>query len=255
MAVKAKAEITLSHLTDIISNIRYYLLQSSTSAKPSKPTDGSEIGSEWIEIEPSYSSDNTMTLYFVDKTVFSNGDIKYSEVSLSSSYEAAKEAWNKANNAQNTADDAQEKITYTNTLIDSNSEQINLRIDQTEKSLNGRVDLSNELIGDINGWQMIWNKIMRTTDADVEEYQDYIDFIKGDIILGESKSDLKLKLTKNSIQFKGTGTGNIIPDSDATAWITGQAFNINEGEIHTSLKVGQLQFVPRPNGNFAISII
>ena len=255
MAVKAKAEITLSHITDIVSNIRYYLLQSSTASKPSKPADGSEIGSEWSEVEPSYSSGDTMTLYFVDKTVFSNGYIKYSEVSISSSYEAAKEAWNKANNAQETADDAQNKISETHTLIDNNSKEINLRIDQTEKNLNGRVDLSNELIGNINGWQMIWSKIMRTADANVEEYQDYIDFINGDIILGESKSDLKLKLTKNSIQFKGTNSDEVTPDSDATAWITGQAFNINEGEVHTSLRVGQLQFVPRSNGNFAISII
>lgn len=128
-------------------------------------------------------------------------------------------------------------------------------LNDADVALDGRITQSNELISNINGWQMIWSKIMRTADANIEEYQDYIDFINGDIILGESKSDLKLKLTKNSIQFKGTNSDEVTPDSDATAWITGQAFNINEGEIHTSLKVGQLQFVPRPNGNFAISII
>ena len=38
MAVKARAEITIYHVIDIDKAIRYYLLQSSTSAVPSKPT-------------------------------------------------------------------------------------------------------------------------------------------------------------------------------------------------------------------------
>ena len=33
------------------------------------------------------------------------------------------------------------------------------------------------------------------------------------------------------------------------------SFNINEGEIHTTLKVGNLQFTPRPNGNFSLTIV
>lgn len=47
-----------------------------------------------------------MTLYTVDVTVFSDGTTYVSAVSKSTSYEAAKEAWNKANNAQGTATEA-----------------------------------------------------------------------------------------------------------------------------------------------------
>ena len=106
MAVKAKAEITLYKIISVDKVVRYYLLQSSTLAAPSKPADGAVIGSNWSKTEPSYTSGSTSTLYFVDQTVLSNGALKYSEVSKSSSYEAAKEAWNKANNAQKTANDA-----------------------------------------------------------------------------------------------------------------------------------------------------
>ena len=106
MAVKAKAEITLYKIISVDKVVRYYLLQSSTLAAPSKPADGAVIGSDWSKTEPSYTSGSTSTLYFVDQTVLSNGALKYSEVSKSSSYEAAKEAWNKANNAQKTANDA-----------------------------------------------------------------------------------------------------------------------------------------------------
>lgn len=106
MTVIAKAEITISKIASVEKITRYYLLQSSTAAVPSKPADGSAISSNWSKTEPSYTSGSTNTLYFVDQTILSDGAIKYSEVSKSSSYEAAKEAWNKANNAQNTADSA-----------------------------------------------------------------------------------------------------------------------------------------------------
>lgn len=106
MAVKAKAEITLSRIIDIESVTRYYLLQSSTASAPSKPT-ANPPGGNWKTTEPSYTSGSTNTLYFVDLTVMTNGTFSYSAVSKSSSYEAAKEAWNKANNAQNSIDNLQ----------------------------------------------------------------------------------------------------------------------------------------------------
>ena len=62
----------------------------------------------WQLTEPTYTSGSTNTLYFVDCTEFTNGTFKYSEVSKSSSYEAAKEAYNKAQNAQNTANSAKD---------------------------------------------------------------------------------------------------------------------------------------------------
>ena len=107
--VKAKAEITISRIIDIDKVTRYYLLQSSTATAPSKPTSNPPDGN-WKTTEPSYTSGSTNTLYFVDLTVMTNGSFSYSAVSKSSSYEAAKEAWNKANNAQNTADSANGKI-------------------------------------------------------------------------------------------------------------------------------------------------
>lgn len=104
MAIKASAQITISKVIDIYACYRYYKLQSSTLAKPSKPTTNPPSG--WSDIEPAYVSGSTNTLYFVDCNVYSDKSFSFSEVSKSSSYEAAKDAWNKANNAQNTANDA-----------------------------------------------------------------------------------------------------------------------------------------------------
>lgn len=102
MVIKASAQITISKVIDIYACYRYYKLQSSTLAKPSKPTTNPPSG--WSDTEPAYVSGSTNTLYFVDCNVYSDKTFSFSEVSKSSSYEAAKDAWNKANNAQNSVD-------------------------------------------------------------------------------------------------------------------------------------------------------
>lgn len=124
MAVKAKASITISRIIDILSVTRYYLLQSSTSEAPAKPTTNPP-SSSWAKTEPSYTSGSTKTLYFVDCTEFTNGAFKYSEVSKSSSYEAAKEAYNKATAVET-------RVTNAETAIEQNKEAITLRATKTE---------------------------------------------------------------------------------------------------------------------------
>jgi len=102
MAIKASATITLSSIRDLQSCTRYYLLQSSTLSPPAKPT-AKPPGGNWVTAEPSYTAGSTNSLYFCDLNVFSDGDYAYSDVSLSSSYEAAKAAYNKAQTAEGTA--------------------------------------------------------------------------------------------------------------------------------------------------------
>ena len=98
MAVKAAGQITLSSVVDVLATYRYYLLQSSTAAIPSKPTTFPPA-SAWDDTEPGYTEGSTNSLYTVDCTLFSDDSFLYSAVSLSSSYEAAKAAYNKATNA------------------------------------------------------------------------------------------------------------------------------------------------------------
>ena len=106
MAVKGSATVTLSQYRDTESVTRYYKLQSSSLAAPDKPANvkPNEPPAGWSKSEP--ACDITKTLYTCDVTVFSDKTTHVSDVSKSTSYEAAKEAWNKANNAQGTADAA-----------------------------------------------------------------------------------------------------------------------------------------------------
>lgn len=116
MAVKGSATVTLSQYRDTKSVTRYYKLQLSSLAAPDKPTNvkPDETPAGWSKSEP--ACDITMTLYTVDITVFSDGTTYVSDVSKSTSYEAAKEAWNKANNAQGTANEAKK---YTDNALNN----------------------------------------------------------------------------------------------------------------------------------------
>lgn len=109
MAIKASATITLFDIVEIDSVTIYYLLQSSTSAAPAKPTTDNP-GGNWSTTEPTYTEGSTNTLYTVTKTKYSDGTFEYTPVSKSSSYEAAKIAYNKAVAAKNSADGANDKI-------------------------------------------------------------------------------------------------------------------------------------------------
>lgn len=106
MAVKGSATVTLSQYRDTESVTRYYKLQSSSMAAPDKPANvkPNEPPAGWSKSEP--ACDITKTLYTCDVTVFSDKTTHVSDVSKSTSYEAAKEAWNKAQTAQNTAAEA-----------------------------------------------------------------------------------------------------------------------------------------------------
>lgn len=138
MAVKATAQITLSGVIDVKATYRYYLLQSSTLTKPAKPSTFPPT-STWGDVEPNYVDGSTNSLYFVDCTVFCDDTYSYSEVSLSTSYEAAKSAYNKATNAQNGVNSLTTRVVEAETQIESNKEAIELRATKTEvtESLGG----------------------------------------------------------------------------------------------------------------------
>lgn len=127
MAIKAKGQITLSSVTDVKATYRYYLSQSTTLSKPSKPTTYPPP-SKWNDVEPAYAKDNTLSLYFTDCTVFSDDTFAYSEVSLSSSYEYSKDANKTANEANEKADNLQQDILDT-------EERIHTVIAQKESSI------------------------------------------------------------------------------------------------------------------------
>ena len=104
MSVKASGRIAFSKVPSVESETRYFLLTESSSIVPSKPTTVPPTGG-WTQTEPTYSDNSaTSTLYTCVLTQFTNDTFAYSEVSISSAYEAAKEAYNKAQQVADTVD-------------------------------------------------------------------------------------------------------------------------------------------------------
>lgn len=283
MAVKAKAEITLSRIIDIESVTRYYLLQSSTASVPSKPT-ANPPGGNWKTTEPSYTSGSTNTLYFVDLTVMTNGMFGYSAVSKSSSYEAAKDAWNKANNAQNSIDNLQDAITASNTAMDELADRVDARITATETDIDTVNRVISNLVVDENGgslmkqtddgWVFSMAEIMgqvqqatddlKTLEGNLDDQGGSIDALqnavnaletltsyvrittKGDepcIELGNHGS-FKVRITNTSIDFMD---GTSIP-----AYINNQSLKIDKAEVENELAFGKFAFKERDNGNMGL---
>lgn len=111
MAVtKASASITVALERDISATWRFYRITSSISP-PSQPTEAQgkayvnnqTVPSGWSTSEPAYDGTSTNSLYTCDLTAFTDGNVSWSAVSISSSYEAAKQAYNEAQNAKQTA--------------------------------------------------------------------------------------------------------------------------------------------------------
>ena len=106
--ILTRSSITLTWERDITSVTWYYKLQASTASVPAKPTTDPPSG--WTTTEPSYTEGSTNSLYICQKTNYSDGTFSYSSVSLSSSYEAAKAAYNKSVVAHQAAQAAQEGL-------------------------------------------------------------------------------------------------------------------------------------------------
>ena len=110
MAIKARETITIIKERDINATWRFYRIASSTST-PSQPTEAQGIAyvnnqtvpSGWSISEPAYDGTSTNSLYICDLTSFTDGGVSWSVVSKSSSYEAAKQAYNEAQNAKRVA--------------------------------------------------------------------------------------------------------------------------------------------------------
>lgn len=110
MAVRASAEVTLLDQTDATALVEWYQL-SASATKPSKPTTtgASATPSGWSKSEPGITSDadTAKYLYTCLQLVWGDGTCSWGDVQLSSSYEAAKRAWNKAKAAQDSVDGLQ----------------------------------------------------------------------------------------------------------------------------------------------------
>lgn len=265
MAVKASNSITLSSVIDVKAIYRYYLLQSSTLAAPSKPT-AYPPPSAWNDTEPTYTSGSTNSLYTVDCTVFSDDTFVYSSVSLSSSYEAAKAAYNKAQNAQNTADETSENVSsLTETVLKQNTE-----ITATCESV--IIEATKDLVatGDFESFkqtvssqlEVLGNEITMKFSSANEELKN----LNGQMVSKLSKYEKHISFSENGIGIHDANGEQVMElwlDSGIIKFIRGgKQFGTWDGEdFYTSniivdvtkrVQLGSYAFVPRSNKHMSL---
>lgn len=257
MAVKASAIITLSHLVDIVSTTRYYKLQSSTAAAPSKPTANPPSG--WSKTEPTYTAGSTKTLYSVDCTVFSNATFAFSDVSKSSSYEAAKEAYNKAQAAEKATETVKQELTDYKTEMSTNLDSITASVTETRTELTTTTENVYDALGRLQDTavsteelesvkQLLitqWSdqleyrftqvtNLIDSTNGTVAENQrlleQYIRFEGARITLGRSDSAIQAVLSNDRLEF--------VENGKTIAYISNRMLYITDAHITGSLSFG-----------------
>jgi hypothetical protein len=233
--------------------IRYYLLQSSTLEAPKKPTTYPPP-STWVTTEPVYSNpDNDPdTLYFVVCTVYTNGEFKYSDVLISSTYESIRNTETRINQTKSSIDfSITEQIntvrtdykTYTDNAL--NGYVTNANYDKDKKNTDDKMSdmedaLSNKATkDDLNGF---------ATSEQYNEIRKYISFTKDGIKISSDSTyqpdnpdakHLTLTLDNDAIKFENNGV--VIGRWDGSNFYTGDMVV----ELNQRAQFGNFALVPR----------
>lgn len=268
MAIKASAAVTLSAVVDVRAIWRYYLLQSSTMAAPAKPT-AYPPPSPWTDTEPVFDPTKTETLYVVDCNVFSDDTFDYTAVSVSTAFEAAKLAYNKANNAETNANEALNQSALNEETVAELSSQTTSEIIKTEEAIllavAERYHVKGEterLVSEVStqleqtkedftfqfaSFNADIESVVQNTDAEFEEIRKYIRFVDGQILLGEVGNELELQISNDRISF--------LQDGAEVAYFSNRKMYVTDTQVTHSLQLGNFAFMPRANGNLSFKKI
>lgn len=187
---------------DIVSIVKYYTMQDSGEVAPTKPT-VYPAPSPWSTTEPAYNN-ATSNLYTVDCTVFSDGTWSYSDVSLSSSYEAVKDAIDQVTEVRESV---------SNLVLDANSieasiTEIEARQDAFE-NLRSEIEQITSLLIENGKVTFDFETIKQQVEGAVEEINRRNRYVAitedatlgATITIGDSESGMVGRFTKTSLDF------------------------------------------------------
>lgn len=235
--------ISLASVTDIQGIYRFYHLGPD---KPEVPTSYPPSDTVWSRTEPEYTLGNTDNLYYVDCTLFVNLSFSYGLVQLSSDYEASKKVYADAlariDNAVKVTDsqiskekdalrtEISEKY-YDKENLDLQFGEISTKLEQTKNSVNieftdFKADIDNSI---------------KQNNVSFTEIHKYIRFIDGNIYLGAEDNPIQLIEKNDRISFVQTGS--------EVAYFSNNKMYVNNGQFNNTLRIGNFEFSPRPNGS------
>lgn len=235
--------ISLASVTDIQGIYRFYHLGPD---KPEVPVSYPPSDTVWSRTEPEYSLGNTDNLYYVDCTVFVNLSFSYGLVQLSSDYEASKKVYADAlariDNAVKITDsqinkekdairtEISEKY-YDKENLDSQFGEISSKIEQTKNSFNF----------EFTNFKADIDSSIKQNNVSLNEIHKYIRFIDGNIYLGAEDNPVQLIEKNDRISFVQAGS--------EVAYFSNNKMYVNDGQFNNTLRIGNFEFSPRPNGS------
>lgn len=216
MAIIASASITLANIRDVKATYRYYKLQASTAAAPGKPTSISTLPpSGWSSTEPSYTAGSTNTLYTVDLTTFTDDTFSYSPVSVSSSYEAAKQAFNLAATAQKSADSANTAAGKAQTTADNantaagkaqttadNAQKSAEEASKTATNFLSYSETSGLIISEDASTTDGWNTRIDSDGLDIRNGENVVTHYGDNVIFYDGANEEALKITDSGLRVR-----------------------------------------------------
>lgn len=235
--------ISLASVTDIQGIYRFYHLGPD---KPEVPTSYPPSNTVWSRTEPEYTLGNTDNLYYVDCTLFVNLSFSYGLVQLSSDYEASKKVYADAlariDNAVKITDsqigkekdalrtEISEKY-YDKENLDSQFGEISTKLEQTKNSVN--IEFTN--------FKTDIDSSIKQNNVSFTEIHKYIRFIDGNIYLGAEDNPIQLIEKNDRISFVQAGS--------EVAYFSNNKMYVNDGQFNNTLRIGNFEFSPRPNGS------
>ena len=143
------------------------------------------------------------------------------------------------------------KLTLTS-LIQQTEESIKLEVTETFAT-NDEVDrmISTSMTQLADSFTFLFASLESKVDendaearAQFAERQKYIRFKDGNILLGEEKNTLELKIQKDRISFYDDGA--------EVAYFSNKQLVVLDGHFLNSLRIGDFAFLPRDNGNLSL---
>lgn len=158
----------------------------------------------------------------------------------------------KADYTLNIAAAVEEAKTTLSSLIQQTSEAIRLEVSETyatNDQVQSSITTSMTQLSD--SFNFLFETLQATVDENdteartqFETIQKYIRFEDGNIILGESGNALVLRIENDRISFLDGGA--------EVAYFSNQQLYVLDGHFINSLRVGNLAFLPRENGNTSL---
>ena len=235
--------ISLASVTDIQGIYRFYHLGPD---KPEVPTSYPPSDTVWSRTEPEYTLGNTDNLYYVDCTLFVNLSFSYGLVQLSSDYEASKKVYADAlariDNAVKITDsqigkekdalrtEISEKY-YDKENLDLQFGEISTKLEQTKNSIN--IEFTN--------FKTDLDASKKQNIASFNEIHKYIRFIDGNIYIGVEGNPIQLIEKNDRLSFVQGGA--------EVAYFSNNKLYVNDGQFNNTLRIGNFEFSPRPNGS------